>query len=132
VRVASPGRRRYNGVMFRTGLHRRLIALVAAYALALQTLLAAAVALSPGAAAASVICAGERGGGSQGELPAAPHHGIGCALCTLACAGGAALPANASMVAPIAATAITMRQPQRAGPIARGVVRAGLARGPPA
>jgi hypothetical protein len=45
--------------MLRTGLHRRLIALVAAYGLALQALLAAVV-LSPGAAAASVIGAGER------------------------------------------------------------------------
>jgi hypothetical protein len=119
--------------MFRTGLHRRLIALVAAYGLALQALLAAAVALSPGAAAAAVICAGERSGGApQPDLPATPHHGIGCALCTLACAGGAALPTNAPSVAPIAGSGTLMRQPHLAEPVVRSVARAGLARGPPA
>ncbi len=117
--------------MFRTGLHRRLIALVAAYGLALQALLVAAVALSPDVAAASVICAGERSG-PQRDLPAAPRHGIGCALCTLACAGGAPLPASAPTIAPIAGSGTAMRQPSLAGPIARGAVRAGFARGPPA
>ncbi|HEY1544220.1 MAG TPA: hypothetical protein VGG01_17615 [Xanthobacteraceae bacterium] len=124
---------RYNSAMFRTGLHRRLIALVAAYGLALQALLAAAVALSPGAAAAAVICAGERSGGaSQSVPPATPHHGIGCALCTLACAGGAALPTNAPSVARMADPGTVMRQPYLAEPVPRGVARAGLARGPPA
>lgn len=118
--------------MIRTGLHRRLIALVAAYALALQALLGAVVALSPGAAAASVICAGERAGGSQRDLPAAPHHDIGCALCALACAGGAALPTNVPAVAPMVGAGPRMRQPQLAGSVARSVVRAGSARGPPA
>ena len=118
--------------MFRTGLNRRLIALVAAYGLALQALLVAAVALSPDAAAASVICAGERTGAPQRDLPAAPHRGIGCALCTLACAGGAVPPASAATVAPTSGSGIAMRQPHPAGPIARRVVRAGFARGPPA
>jgi len=125
-------RRRYNGDMFRTGLHRRLIALVAAYGLALQALLAVAVVLSPDVGAAAVICAGERGGGPQPDLPAAPHHAISCALCTLACAGGAALPASTPTVAPIAGPGAAVRQPHLAGSPPRSVVRAGLARGPPA
>jgi hypothetical protein len=119
--------------MFRTGLHRRLIALVAAYGLALQALLAAAVALSPDAAARSVICAGERAGGTQREMPAAPlHHGVGCALCTLACAGGAVPPASVPTVAPIACPGMAMRPPHVASSISRGVVHGGFARGPPA
>lgn len=118
--------------MFRTGLHRRLIALVAAYGLALQALLAVVVVLSPDAAAMSVICAGERGGAPARDLPATPHHGFGCALCALACAGGATPPASASAVAPIAGFASTIWHPQWAASIARGIVRAGFARGPPA
>lgn len=130
--MARPPRRRYNGVMFRTGLHRRLIALVAAYGLALQALLAGAVALSPSAAAASVICAGERPGEPQREPPATPRHGIDCALCTLACAGGTALPTSPPMIAPIARHGPAMRPLDPSTPIARSVVRAGFARGPPA
>jgi hypothetical protein len=132
ARMALPGRRRYNGIMLRTGLHRRLIALVAAYGVALQALLAGAVAFAPSAVAASVICAGERPGGPQRELPATPHHGIDCAFCTLTCAGGVALPASLPSIAPIAGTGTALRQPHVASPIARSVVRAGLARGPPA
>jgi hypothetical protein len=130
--MARPRRRRYNAIMFRTGLHRRLIALVAAYGLALQALLVGAAALSPSVAATSVICAGERSGGPQRELPAMPHHGIGCAFCTLACAGGVALPASAPTIVPPIGYGAAMREPHLAGPIARSVVRAGFARGPPA
>jgi hypothetical protein len=130
--MARPARHRYNGGMLRTGLHRRLIALVAAYGLALQALLATVVALSPGAGATSVICAGERDRGPQPELPAVPRHGIGCALCALACGGGAALPTNPPTIALIAGPGTAMRHPQLVGSTARGVVRAGFARGPPA
>jgi DUF2946 family protein len=118
--------------MFRTGLNRRLIALVAAYALALQALLVGAVALSPATAAAVVICRGASIGGTQRDLPAAPHHDVGCALCTLACAGSAALPANVPTVAPIAGPGTALRQPHHGGSLARAIVRAGSARGPPA
>jgi hypothetical protein len=130
--MARPARRRYNGVMFRTALHRRLIALVAAYGLALQALLAGTVALSPSAAIASVICAGERSDAPQRELPASPHHGIDCTFCTLACAGGVALPTSAPTIVPIARYGAAIEQPRFATPIVRSVVRAGFARGPPA
>jgi len=118
--------------MFRTGLHRRLIALVAAYALALQALLVGAAAFSPATMAAGVICEGARSGAPGRDLPAAPHHDVGCALCTLACAGSAALPANAPTIGPIAGPGTALRQPHHGGVLAHAIMRAGSARGPPA
>jgi hypothetical protein len=121
---------------FRAGLGHRLIALVAAYALALQTLLAAGVVASPGDAFASTICSsGHARGAADTPAPPAPpasRHGLGCAFCPLACAGALAPPPGGAVAlhrddvrAPTGAWSVAV-------PVAHAIVRAGLARAPPA
>jgi hypothetical protein len=125
--------------MRRARLHRRLIALVAAYGLALQALLSAFAAVAPADALDLVtldpiVCAGgpHPEGGEGGEsLPARSRHDSGCALCPLGCGG--ALPAawpDAGMVGVLHVVAVTPR-PRMSVPPARGVIRTGLARAPP-
>jgi len=68
---------------------RRLIALVAAYAIALQAVLPGFVALAMAGWAGPGICASA----SHGAPPGSPHSD--CGSCTLLCGGGAALAAVA-------------------------------------
>lgn len=118
--------------MLRTGIPRRLIALVAAYGFVLQAMLAAIAAVAP--TLDQVICATDTDphGASDPKRPSMPGHEPGCMLCPLAC--GTAVPApsvdttivrdidaGVAVVVPITAVALA--------PIVR---RAGLARAPPA
>jgi len=118
--------------MFRTGLPRRLIALVAAYGLALQAMLAAVAAVAP--PLDQVICATGAGphGAADPKHPPAPGHQPGCMLCPLAC--GTALPGpsvDAVAACPIGA-GVAIAVPPTAVALAPIVRRAGLARAPPA
>jgi hypothetical protein len=117
--------------MFRTGLSRRLIALVAAYGLALQAMFAAVVVAAPSTAFASVICAPDHHwtpGGTR-DTPT-PGHGCDCPFCPLASA--AALPCAAATMARISGAAAPMPPWRFAAPAKPFVSRAGLARAPPA
>jgi hypothetical protein len=116
--------------MRRAGLHRRLVALVAAYAVALQGLLAAVAAVSPARALEAVLCtaqAGEHPGQQGGHAPPRPD----CTLCPLACASAVAPPASAARVVLIVALGDPMPAPRAERPAARAMLRAGLARAPP-
>jgi hypothetical protein len=120
--------------MFRAGLRRRLIGLAAAYALALQTLFVAVVgAASSVGAPTSIICStgGERGAADAPALPA-PGHRPGCAFCPLACGGAVALPSFAAAAARIDREGAPIRPRRMAASVAHAVMRAGLARAPPA
>ena|SRR5580704_4619357 len=118
--------------MHRLGLPRRLIALVAAYGLALQTLLAAVIAPAPDAAFASVICASDHGrdAGDTNDVPPTPGHGPCCPFCLLA--GPGPLPALATTTVRIDGAGAPMRPGRDAAPPPRPLARAGLARAPPA
>jgi hypothetical protein len=116
----------------RISFRRRLVAFVAAYALVLQGLLSAFVVVAPAASLDPVICAaGIPAHGTDGrDAPPVPH-GADCPICPLACAGAAVLPPAAAMVAAIAADMATPPQPVAAS-FRPAVLRAGLARAPPA
>ena len=119
--------------MFRAGLNRRLIALVAAYALALQTLLAAVVAAAPFDPLASVVCStGDAPAPSDAPASPSPEHQLGCVLCPLGCGGAAALPSFATIAVGIDRRGMPLRPPRVAASVARAPSRAGLARAPPA
>jgi len=119
--------------MSRASLHRRLVALVAAYGVALQGLFAAVAAVSPAAALDAVVCpapasapAGHAGGG-------APPHRPDCPFCPLACGSAVTPPPPAASLVLIAAVGDVMPampQPQQR-PMSRIVLRDGLARAPP-
>jgi hypothetical protein len=119
--------------MLRTGLSRRLIALVAAYGLALQAMLAAVIVAAPGIGFASIICApGHPSDAGRTRQPPAPGHGCDCPLCPLAGSGAAALPSALPATIRIYAAAAPMPPWRAAAPASRMVLRAGLARAPPA
>ena len=117
--------------MLRTGLPRRLIALVAAYGLALQAMLSAVAAVAP--AFDQIICtAGRDAGGTDTRHPSLPGHEPGCPLCPLACGGALALPRLDAVIAPPLGFGVAIAAPAAAAPLVRIVCRAGLARAPPA
>jgi hypothetical protein len=117
-------------MMFRTGLSRRLIALVAAYGLALQAMFAAVVVAAPSTAFAAVVCASDHHSNPAGTRdPPAPGHECGCPFCPLA--GAALLSAAATMVR-LSGAAAPMPPWRFAAPARPFVSRAGLARAPPA
>jgi len=116
--------------MRRAGLHRRLVALVAAYAVALQGLLAAIAAVSPARALDAVVCTAqalEHSGHQDGRAPPRPD----CTLCPLACASAVVPPASAARLVLILAPGDPMPTPRAERPVARAMLRAGLARAPP-
>jgi hypothetical protein len=120
--------------MCRTGLSRRLIALVAAYGLALQAMLAGVGA--PGAAFAAAICAPGHDWNSPGApdipVPPVPGRGSECPFCPLACSGSADLPPSGMPTAVrIYGAGAPMLPSPGAAPASRIVSRAGLARAPP-
>ena len=80
-------------------LGRRLIGLVAAYAIALQMLLAGGVVLASHAATAGVLCLGGIGGGSQ-PAPVPHHDGQQCCV-AVGCHGAAAVVPDDSAPAPV-------------------------------
>jgi len=114
--------------MLRTRIPRRLTALVAAYGLALQAMLAAVATVAP--AFDPVICAAGRGAADP-EHPPSPAHEPGCPLCPLACGGALALPSRDAAIAPPLGFGTTIAAPAAASPLAGIVYRAGLARAPP-
>ena len=119
--------------MLRTGLSRRLIALVAAYGLALQAMLAAVVVAAPGTAFASVICAPDHrsnaGGGTRHDPAPGPE--CDCAFCPLAGAGPVALPTELPSPIRVYGNAAPMRAWRGTAPVGLAAPRAGLARAPP-
>jgi hypothetical protein len=122
--------------MLRTGVSRRLIALVAAYGLALQAMLAGVVVAAPDAAFPAVICAPDHhsnaaGTGDPPALPA-PGHGSNCPFCPLACGGSTTLPSTVPTAVSFASVAAPMPPWRSAAPASRVMSRAGLARAPPA
>ena len=115
--------------MLRTGLSRRLIALVAAYGLALQALFAAVVVAAPSTAFASVICAPDHPS-DAGDTPhtPAPGHGCDCPFCPLAGAGAVALPSGVVSPVRVYGTAPPLRSRRATEPANLATPRAGLAR----
>lgn len=111
---------------------RRLIALVAAYGLALQTTLAAIAAVAP--TFDQVICAADNDprGGADTEHPSPPGHERGCPLCPLACGGAPVLPRLDATIAPPLGFGAAIAAPASTVSLARIFHRAGLARAPPA
>jgi len=118
--------------MSRANLHRRLVALIAAYGVALQGLFAAVAAVAPSAALDPIVCAapasaptGHTTGGHG------PPHGLDCTSCPLACGSAVTPPPPDASLARFAAAgdAVPAMPPER--PVARVVLRAGLARAPP-
>lgn len=118
--------------MSRRGVHRRLVALLAAYGLALHGLLSTFAAGSPVLAFDAPLCShasAEQHGGSGKRLPA---HDSACTLCPFMCGTAGPLPSfDAKLALPVLTGAAPL--PARpAVPVARAVVHAGLARAPPA
>jgi DUF2946 family protein len=121
-------------VMPRVHLHRRLIALIAAYGLALQALLSAFGAVSPAMALDSIICAADgdlRGGGEGGPIPSRPGHESGCAICPLACGGAAPAAWSDAGIGLTFRVGVAIAPPRTAAPVGRVFFRSGLARAPP-
>ncbi len=121
--------------MWRAGVHRRLVALVAAYGLALQGVLAAVAVASPALALDAVVCSAHAPGGQADRNPGGnpPPHGPDCALCPFACGNAAvAPPARTATLAAILGPGEAMPAPRPNIPVARTVLPAGLARAPPA
>jgi len=117
-------------IMRRAGLHRRLVALVAAYAVALQGLLAAVAAVSPAHALDAVVCMAQapaHAGHTGREAPRRPD----CMLCPLACGSAVTPPTSAVRLVLIVAPGAPMPAPRADQPVARAMLRAGLARAPP-
>jgi hypothetical protein len=122
--------------MLRSGIPRRLIALVAAYGLVLQAMLAAVAAVA--SPLDQVICAADTDPRSASDTPhpslpgQLPGHEPGCPLCPLACGGALGLPHLDATVAPPLGFGIAMAMPAAASLVVPIVRRAGLARAPPA
>lgn len=116
---------------------RAAIGLIAAYAIALQTLFAAFAPIPAHAQAAdvagwSVLCFGSGNAAPADSDPAAPASGkFHCVLCSSALAAAAVLPEPAAAPAPgyFVSTAVFGLAPDAAP--APHVVRAGHARAPP-
>jgi hypothetical protein len=127
--VAASGR--YNRVMIRAGLHRRLIALAAAYALALQALIAVAAVTAPSLGA--VLCSSDhRSPGQGGRDAPAPAHELACAFCPFAGPDAAPLPEAVAIAVRFDPAPAARAAWRAAAPAIRVVLRAGLARAPPA
>jgi len=117
--------------MLRRTTARRLIALVAAYALALQAIVAALALGAP--AVAGIICATPaHGGADRAPTPVAPGHDLGCSICPLACASTLAPPPHAATIAWHADAGEKIAPPAWSRPSLRAPARSGLARAPPA
>jgi hypothetical protein len=112
----------------RIGLRRRLVALAAAYGLALQALLSAFPVAAP--ALDPIICAAGAASHDGGTAPPAPH-GPDCTVCPLACGAAALPPPLAARIAVTFGTAATIRARPTERPPMLIVTRAGLARAPP-
>ena len=114
--------------MFHRSIHRRLIALVAAYALALQGLLTvfALVSLEPNSAICSTTTPSHGETGGKG-----PVHRPDCPGCALVCGGAAMLPPRAASLILTFGPGEAMRGLSASAPVARAPVHAGLARAPP-
>lgn len=116
--------------MVHRGIHRRLVALVAAYALALQGLLTVFSSVSPALAPNAEICStATPSHGEPGRK--GPVHRPDCPLCVLACSGAAMLPSRAASLIPAFGPSEAMRALPADAPVARAPVHAGLARAPP-
>ncbi|HEY2135679.1 MAG TPA: DUF2946 family protein [Xanthobacteraceae bacterium] len=113
-------------------LGRRLVALVAAYGLALQVLLSGFVTASP---AGAIICTADHAGAAAGAVDTNPFHLPGhpdaCAVCALACGAAAPAPSGDAGIAPMQAAAEAVPAPRPAAAVRHAMVRAGLARAPP-
>lgn len=115
--------------MVHRSIHRRLVALVAAYALALQGLLTA-FSVSPALAPNTAICSTVTP--SKGEPSRkGPVHHSDCPDCALACGGAAMLPPRAASLILAFGPGEAMRVLPTSAPVARVPVHAGLARAPP-
>jgi hypothetical protein len=121
--------------MPRTCPPRRLVALIAAYGLALQALLSAFAAVVPAGALDWVVCSADgqaRGGeGDRNDSPA-PGHGPDCAVCPLVCGSAAPLPSSDIQVVLMLGSGAALPEQHLAGLVAPAVIHAGLARAPPA
>jgi hypothetical protein len=114
--------------MWRAGFHRRLMALAAAYAVALQGMLAA---VAPAPTLDTAVCTAEssaHGGNAGGHAPV-PR--ADCTLCPLACGSAVTPPPPPARLALHVAAGDTMPAPRPDMPVKRVVQRAGLARAPP-
>jgi hypothetical protein len=121
--------------MLGADLHRRLIAVVAAYGLALQTVLSAVAAVPAGLEHASIICSAEQHRPAVGitdRLPPPTDHRSGCLMCPLLCAGAIDLPRTQTVLAVALVFSATIASTHADAVNANTFVRAGLARAPPA
>jgi hypothetical protein len=117
-------------VMVHRTIHRRLVALVAAYALAVQGLLTVFSSVSPALAPNAAICStATPSHGEPGRK--GPSHRPDCPGCALACSGAAMLPSRAASLFPAFGPSEAMRVLPASAPVARAQVHAGLARAPP-
>lgn len=114
--------------MFQRSIHRRLVALVAAYALALQGLLTvfSLVSLGPDSAICSTTTPSHGEAGGKG-----PVHRPDCPGCALVCGGAGMLPGRAASLILTFGPGEAMRVLPAGAPVARAPVHAGLARAPP-
>lgn len=116
--------------MVHRSIHRRLVALVAAYALALQGLLTVFWSVSPALAPNAAICStATPSHGEPGRK--GPVHRPDCPGCALACSGAAMLPARAASLIVAFGPSEAMRALPASAPVGRVPVHAGLARAPP-
>ena len=118
--------------MSRGGIHRRLVALVAAYAFALHGLLIAFAPASPVLGFDAPLCAAAVShGGDAGKNgpPPVPD----CTLCPLMCSSAAGpLPSFDAKLVPPVGSGEVLPAPSHAAPVVRPAAQAGLARAPPA
>jgi DUF2946 family protein len=114
--------------MFQRSIHRRPIALVAAYALALQGLLIvfSLVSLGPDSAICSTTTPAHGESGGKG-----PVHRPDCPGCALVCGGAGMLPGRAASLILTFGPGEAMRVLPASAPVVRAPVHAGLARAPP-
>ena len=124
--------------LFTRGRMRAAVGLIAAYAIALQTLLAAFAPLPANASGAdfdqlSVICFGGSGNTTPSDDGGAPQHSakFHCVLCGSLLAGAAIIPEMASAPVRRDATVAAYISSPAETPIAAAPVRAGPTRAPP-
>ena len=86
-------------------LIRRIAALTAAYAIALQAILSGFVSAAPaGLDSLAVLCTG---GSTHDDAAPPPRHDLDCQACPLACGGGApALTPSGATVSPVRLAAV--------------------------
>lgn len=124
--------------LFTRGRMRAAVGLIAAYAIALQTLFAAFAPLPANASGAdfgqmSVICFGSVGNTTPSDDGGAPQHSakLHCVLCGSLLAGAALTPDPVAV--PVRLDAISVAYLSSPGEIVKsaGPARAGLSRAPP-